>query len=265
MQEFPVEGPVTVSFRIGSGSVDVVAEERTSAAVEVEPADRRGESRRLADETEVEFRGDTLHVVTPNQSGFRLRGGSVAIRVRVPLDSAITGKSASADVTCDGRVGTLQVEAASGDVTAEHVSGDATVGTASGDVRLSRVDGHLRAKGASGDLRVREVGGSVAGKYASGDVNVEEAGGDISVETASGDISIGRAQRGTARITSASGDVRIGVRAGTGVWFDVKTLSGDTRNGLDMSTSGPDAGEATGNQLNLQLRTMSGDIDIHRA
>ncbi|MEV0715936.1 DUF4097 family beta strand repeat-containing protein [Asanoa sp. NPDC050611] len=265
MPEFPVDGPITVAFKIASGSVEVVAEDRPSASVVVEPADRRGESRRMADETEVEFNGDTLSVVTPNQSGFRLRGGSVAIRVHVPLDSAVTGKAASADVTCRGQVGAFEVDAASGDIAAEHVSGDAVVGTASGDVRLTRVDGHLRAKGASGDLRVRQVGGSFAGKYASGDVQVEEVAGDISAETASGDITIGRASRGTARLTSASGDVRIGVQAGTGVWFDVRTLSGDTRNGLDMSTNGPAADEGNGNQLNLQLRTMSGDIDIHRA
>jgi hypothetical protein len=267
MPEFPVDGPVTVAFKIASGLVEVIAEERPNASVIVEPADRRGESRRIADETEVEFNGETLSIVTPNQTGFRLRGGSVAIRVHVPLDSTVTGKAASADVTCRGRLGGLEVDAASGDISADQVSGDATVSTASGDVRVKQVDGHLRAKGASGDLRVREVGGSFAGKYASGDVEVESVGGDITAETASGDIRIGRAHRGTARLSSASGDLRIGVQPGTGVWFDVRTMSGDTRNGLDMSGAGPAAAddEGNGNQLSLQLRTMSGDIDIHRA
>jgi hypothetical protein len=266
MSEFPVDGPITVAFKISSGSVDVIAEDRPTAAVAVEPADRRGESRRLADETTVEFQSGRLTIVTPNQSGFRLRGGAVAIRVQVPLDSTVSGKSASADVTCHGRVGAVEVESASGDVRADHVSGDAVVGTASGDVRLGRVDGHVRAKGASGDLRVQQVGGTFAGKYASGDVQVDEVGGDITVDTASGDVSVSKAQRGTARISTASGDVSIGVQAGTGVWFDVKTLSGDTRNGLDMSQPGA-AGtdEPAREQLTLQLRTMSGDIDIHRA
>ncbi|MEV4622895.1 DUF4097 family beta strand repeat-containing protein [Asanoa sp. NPDC049573] len=265
MPEFPVDGPITVAFKIGSGSVDVVAEERTSAYVEVGPADRRGESQRLADETAVELQGQTLSIVTPNQNGFRLRGGSVAIRVHVPLDSAVNGKSASADVTCRGRIGSVQVDAASGDIRADHVSGDAAVSTASGDVRLAQVDGDLRTKSASGDLRAQQVGGAFTGKYASGDVQVEEVGGDISVESASGDVTIRKAQRGTARISTASGDVHIGIQPGTGVWFDVQTLSGTTRNGLDMSTPGPDGDAATDNQISLQLRTMSGDIDIHRA
>ena len=60
MPEFPVDGPITVAFKIASGSVDVVAEERATAHVEVSPGDRRGESQRLADETTVELQGDTL-------------------------------------------------------------------------------------------------------------------------------------------------------------------------------------------------------------
>jgi DUF4097 and DUF4098 domain-containing protein YvlB len=264
MPEFPVDGPINVSFKIASGSVEITGEERDNAAVEVSAGDRRGESQRLADETTVEMQGDTLSIVTPNQNGFRLRGGSVAIRVRVPLDSTVAGKSASADVTCYGRIGAITVDAASGDIRADHISGDVTVGTASGDVRLTQVDGQLRSKGASGDLRVKQVGGSFSGKYASGDVQVEEVGGDISVETASGDVTIGRAYRGTARISTASGDLHIGIQPGTGVWFDVKTLSGSTRNGLDMAGA-PGSGESNGDQITLQLRTMSGDIDIHRA
>jgi DUF4097 and DUF4098 domain-containing protein YvlB len=203
--------------------------------------------------------------VTPNQNGFRLRGGSVAIRVHVPLDSAVNGKSASADVTCRGRVGAVAIDAASGDIKADHVSGDATVNTASGDVRVARVDGDLRSKSASGDLRVQQVGGAFSGKYASGDAQVEEVGGDISVESASGDVTIRKAKRGTARINTLSGDVHIGIQPGTGVWFDVQTMSGSTRNGLDMSTPSPDADNTNGNQISLQLRTMSGDINIHRA
>ncbi len=46
MSEFPVDGPITVAFKISSGSVDVIAEDRPTATVAVEPADRRGESRR---------------------------------------------------------------------------------------------------------------------------------------------------------------------------------------------------------------------------
>jgi hypothetical protein len=55
----------------------------------------------------------------------------------------------------------------------------------------------------------------------------------------------------------------VGVAAGTGVWLDVSTASGTTRNGLDMpgglAQPGP---EAAG--LELKIRTASGDVDIRR-
>lgn len=264
MPEFPVDGPVTVAFKIPSGSVDVVAEERATAAVEVLPANGREESRRLAEETTVEFHGDALAVTAPDRYGFRLRSGSLTVKVRVPVGSSVSGKVASADTACHGTFGGVSVESASGDVQVDHVSGDAAFTTASGDVRVGRVDGHLRSKGASGDLRAQRVGGTVGVKVASGDVSLEDVGGDVSLDTASGDVNIGRAATGTIQIGSASGDVRVGVVAGTGVWFDLKTLSGDTRNRLDTSAPAG-AAEDNGNHLTLQIRTLSGDIFIHRA
>jgi hypothetical protein len=53
----------------------------------------------------------------------------------------------------------------------------------------------------------------------------------------------------------------VGVRAGTGVWLDLNTISGTTRNGLDM-TAAPSG--ANGHQLNLRVQTISGDIGVHR-
>ena len=64
---------------------------------------------------------------------------------------------------------------------------------------------------------------------------------------------------------SASGDVKIGVEAGTGVWLDVNTASGSTRNELTMGADAPGATAAsTGATLELRVRTASGDIDIRR-
>ena len=53
--------------------------------------------------------------------------------------------------------------------------------------------------------------------------------------------------------------MQVGVPAGHRVWLDLGTVSGQARNGLDM---GPGPGE-NGHDLTLQLRTVSGDIDIH--
>jgi hypothetical protein len=261
MPEFPVDGPITVSVRITSGNVEVVAEERSSALVDVQPGDGRPESRELAADTQVELQGGTLVIATPDRSGWRRRDGSLAVTVRVPLDSSVQSKVASATTACHGRFAKVDVDSASGDSYAEHVTGEAVFQSASGDVRTDAVEGPLRVKGASGDLVAGRVGGSVDVKTASGDIQIEDAGSDVDVKTASGDVHLAATGSGTVRVGTVSGDVGVGVRAGTGVWLDVTTVSGRTRNGLDM---GAGAAGGDGHQLTLQLRTVSGDIEIHR-
>jgi DUF4097 and DUF4098 domain-containing protein YvlB len=261
MREFPAPTPLRLRVRLASGSVDVVAEERDTATVDVQPYDNRDASRELAERTSVELHGDTLSVIAAEDFGGLLRrSGSVRIEVRVPMDGPVEIKAASADTACRGRYAAAAVDSASGDIFVEHVTGDAATRTASGDIRLIRVDGALSVAGASGDVRADRVGGEVDAKLASGDLQVGEAGADVRVKTASGDVRLDAVDRGKVQIGTTSGDVGVGVRAGTGVWLDISTVSGSTSNGLDMG--GDESGSAP--QLALQLRTVSGDIDVHR-
>ncbi|AVT30688.1 hypothetical protein C6361_15755 [Plantactinospora sp. BC1] len=264
MPEFPRTAPVTVVVDLPAGAFEMVAEERESAVVEVHPYDGSAESREQAARTQVGLDGDVLSVVVPDRAGglFRLRAGSVRALVRVPLDSSGRIKVASADVRCRGRYADLSVGSASGDVEIEHVTGDADVDTASGDIEVSRVDGRLEVKGASGALVARQVGGALRARLASGDVDVAEAGDAVEIKTASGAVRVGATRQGRIRIGTASGDVGVGVRSGTGVWLDLSTVSGTTRNRLDPGTAPTSAG---GPGLSLEVRTVSGDIEVRRA
>ncbi|MBF9135101.1 DUF4097 family beta strand repeat protein [Plantactinospora sp. S1510] len=265
MYEFPRTAPVTVVVELPAGDLEILAEDRESAVVDVQPHDASGPSREQAEQTRVELTGDTLSVIAPHRSlggMFRFRSGGVRVRVRVPLDSTARTRTASADTRCRGRHADLTIESASGDVEIDHATGNATVQTASGDVRVTRVDGRLEVKGASGGLTARQVGGPVKARLASGHVEIADAGDGVEVKTASGDVLLGLTRQGRVRIGTASGDVGVGVRPGTGVWLDLNTISGRTRNGLDMAGSGA---TPNGHQLNLEVRTVSGDIDVHRA
>jgi DUF4097 and DUF4098 domain-containing protein YvlB len=122
------------------------------------------------------------------------------------------------------------------------------------------VGGQLRLNSASGDLTAQTVNGEVTAHAASGDVEIEQAGAGVNATTASGDIRIGAASRGAIRANTVSGDVSVGVIAGTGVWLDLTTMSGSTRSDLAMEDTTPAATQ----DLSLQVRTVSGDIDVHR-
>ena len=263
MPEFPVSGPISATVRISSGSLRFVAEQRDSVVVDVRPGNSSDAARQAAAETIVEMTADGLIIETPQARGFIVRRSpSVNVTVRLPTDSRIMARTASADVTVDGRLASADVNTASGDLRIEHVTGDLRRHSASGDLHFRRVDGALNADGASGDVRGGIVGGDLTTKSASGDVIVESIGGSVRASSASGDFQLGNVARGQTNIHTASGDVLIGVAEGTAVWMDVSTISGDTRSELSVSDSSPTGSSAT---LELSIRTVSGDVIIRRA
>lgn len=263
MPEFPCPTPITVNAQVAAGGLDITAEQRETAAVTVTPWDGSDACRDAADRTTVQLVGDRLIVETPETNGSWLlrRHAKVRVDIRVPLDSALDVRVASADVRCRGSFADTRLKSASGDVAIEHITANAAVKTASGHILMDRVDGRTNADTASGDVTLTLAGGDVTAHVTSGDLTIDEAGGSVQASSASGSINIGCARRGAVKLKTASGGLNVGVAQGTSVWLDVITASGRTRSDLDMS-----GGQAAGGQpdLSLTLRTASGDIDIHR-
>jgi DUF4097 and DUF4098 domain-containing protein YvlB len=237
--DFHATDPIDLHIDIPAGNIAVTALATETATVTVVPraAGRRGEEFLAA--IRVEFDHGVLSVIAPDRRGFH-RGASLDVTVEVPSGSAGEFMTASADVRCFGELRSLVVRTASGDMVAERVSGPVQVHTASGDVRLGDV-GELQAETASGD------------------VQVGTAAGDVSVRTASGDVKVGSVALGRTDITSASGDVDVDVAAGTGVYLDLSTLSGNATSDLVASA---DDHSAT---VTLRCRTISGDVRVGRA
>jgi hypothetical protein len=263
MREFPAAGPIQASIRIAAGDVRVIAEQRDTVVVDVQPGTRGDAAEQAAANTLVEMSGNALIIETPQARGFIIRRTPpVNISVRVPLDSTLTGRSASADFMCDGRFGRCDLHSASGDVRIEYVAGDFSRRAASGDVQFGRVDGSASINSASGDIRGDSVGGDFHAKTASGDINIEAIGGAAGITTASGDVTLGNLAVGDTRVHSASGDVVVGVAEGTALWMDLSSASGDTRSELPV---GEVSSAAEGPALRVYVRTASGDIKIRRA
>lgn len=261
MHKFNCSGPVTVELRLGRGSCEIRAEERDTVTVEVEPYDNSDAAQEAARDTRVELSGDTLVISAPEAGGWLFRRAPrLRVTAAVPTGSSGRLRAASADLTCHGEWGQIKLNTASGDVYAERVTGDLSVNSASGDVRAGQVDGRLTVNTASGDVSANRAVGSVDIKGASGDVEIDELGGDLRCGTASGDVRIGSARQGTISVHSASGDVSLRVVPGTRVWLDLNTLSGRTTNDLEVGAESPSGGH----DLSVQVRTMSGDIGVHR-
>lgn len=263
MYEYPCPDPIAVDARVGAGTLTIVAEPRDTASVDVSPHDDTEGSRQAAADTRVQLTGGRLQIEAPDGGGWLYRrSGRVRVEVRVPLDCRLQVKTGSAGVRCSGRYESGSVTSGSGDVGVEHATGDLAIKTGSGDVTVDRVDGQFTVDFASGDAHVGHVGGPAAAHSASGNVEILGAAGSVKATTASGQVAIGAACSGVVKVHSASGAVSVGVQRGTRVWLDLLTASGYTRTDLEMTEAAP-AGDAP--DLTVQVRTASGDIEVHRS
>jgi putative adhesin len=275
-ETFATPGPVLLTLKLPRGQVELETHDGEETTVELEAMDgsERGERQIERSEITLRERGDGYEVVVdadPEDFGFRKgsftisisgRRDSIRARVRLPHGADLDVQTGSADINAAGRFGDVETKTASGDIHFAEIEGNAAIKVAAGDVAVERVGGSLKLQTAAGDAAVGPVGGSVDVKTASGDVNVEEAGGNVSVQSASGDLRIGAVREGSVELKSVSGDVLVGVRRGSRVYMDVKTVTGDARSELEVGDA-PDDGE--GPLVNLKATAMSGDIKIVRA
>jgi DUF4097 and DUF4098 domain-containing protein YvlB len=257
---------------LSCGLVDVTATDTTETTIRI-TGDR-------AEEFDVRDLGDRIAIIAPPRSGgFLGKDPRAEIVVEVPVASALHAKVGSSDVAAHGRFADTRVDSGSGDVTLDIVEGDAVLQSGSGDLVVEHLVGEAHLKSGSGDVLVRRAESALVVTTGSGDVRVDTARDDLAVKTGSGDarvLSLGSEavfttgsgdlvvdEVAAGRITAktASGDVRIGVVAGTPVWTDVRTASGR----LTSTLAG--TGEPAPDQPYLEVRatTASGDVTLHQS
>jgi DUF4097 and DUF4098 domain-containing protein YvlB len=146
-----------------------------------------------------------------------------------------------------GRYRSLDAKSASGDLTVTgEIEGDANIKTVSGDVRVDQVGGELRVQSVSGDVAVASVGRS------------------IETRSVSGDMRFDRVREGTVTVQSVSGDIEVGVAAGTNLDVDAGSVSGDLTSEVPLG-SDPGVAVAAGPMLVVRGKTVSGDFRVFRA
>jgi DUF4097 and DUF4098 domain-containing protein YvlB len=254
--EFATAEPPKVHVAIPTGRVEVETGESDQTLVEVEAL--RGD----ADNVRVEQRGREITVAARRKGLGFLRGEEYEVRIRAPHRAELEVETASADLAVHGVLASLDAKSASGDVAAQDVEGDVVVRSASGDVVAKHVGGRLDVNTASGDVQVRSAAGGASVHSASGDVVVGDAGGRVSVNTASGDQTIESIEQGSADLKSMSGDVKVGIKQGSRLRVDARSMSGETSSELELFGTET---ETEGPLVELRAATMSGDIRIIRA
>jgi DUF4097 and DUF4098 domain-containing protein YvlB len=267
-QTFSTPDPVALYVTLGAGSLTVEATDTDESRVEITGP--------RAEEFTVEHRGRHLVVAGPKGRFLGIGHDSHAVRVVVPTGSDLATKTGSADTETTGSLGVVRLKTGSGDVEVERADGALVVDSGSGDIRCHEAAAEVRIKSGSGDVDLGEVRGAtgistgsgdvVIGsvhertvvKTGSGDLELKRTQADVNLTTASGELVIGHAPRGRITARNVSGDVRVGIPAGTPVWTDVNTVSGSVASNL-ASTGKPADGQ---DYVELRASTVSGDVRL---
>lgn len=267
-QTFQTPDPVALYVELGSGDLAVEATETDESRVEV--------SGPRADEFTVELSGRHLAVLAPKGRFLGIGNDSHTVRVVVPTGSDLATKTGSADTETVGTLGVVKLKTGSGDVEVERAEGPLVVDSGSGDIRCHEAGAEIRIKSGSGDVDLGDVRGTagistgsgdvVIGvvhertvvKTGSGDLELKRTESDVNLTTASGDLVIGHAPRGKITAKNVSGDVRVGIPAGTPVWTDISSVSGSVASNL-QSAGKPADGQ---DYVELRATTVSGDVQL---
>lgn len=243
---FPTPDPVELVVKIPSGDVEVVTVEGGESTVLVDGPDR------IVEQTHVELVGNRLVVEVRSKGPFgiisslRDLGQHVHIRARVPACSTAELTTAAAELRLRGRFAALSAKSASGALTVDgEIEGDTEIKTVSGEARLHTV---------GGDLRVQSV---------SGGVSALSVAGDVIVKSVSGSVRIASVHKGTFNAQSVSGDIELGVPAGTNLDVDAGSASGELSSEVPLAR---DAGVLGGGpRLIVRANTVSGDVRVLRS
>jgi hypothetical protein len=261
MLNFHTPQPITATIEIATGTVRLVASERTDTVVEVRPRDKnRSQDVKVAEQVRVDFRNGSLSVLSHRGFAFPRRG-AVVVDVALPSGSRLHASVVSAQLTADGEYADCTLASVSGDVAVESATENVKVDNVSGGISVGVAKKSASVSTVSGDATFGKLRGDIKFQAASGSLTVGRLEGKLNAQTASGDVTVTTAVNGGVSVQSSSGELVLGIAEGTAAQLDLRTKSGEVRNSL-TSSDGPARGDET---LVVHARTGSGDIVVQRA
>jgi DUF4097 and DUF4098 domain-containing protein YvlB len=170
------------------------------------------------------------------------------------LEAAIEGTSA--EVTVETVHGNVRVVGGSGAVSVRSVMGVITVDKASGRVKATTVNEGIRLTNVTGDMTAETT---------NGDVVIQNAQtSNLEVSTVNGDVTFSGTVRdgGAYRLTTHSGDVRVGLGGAANATVFVRTFQGDFSSDFPIELPEGQSRDSGSKRFNFTLGTGSARIEV---
>jgi hypothetical protein len=258
MPTFVTPGPISAAVRVAGAQVRVVASDRTDTVVLVEPIDAASKSDvQVASRTQVDFSAGKLTVKTTVAGD---KDGSVAITIDLPAGSGLVTDLAYSTIQADGVLGECELAMASGRARLDRV-GALQANIARGEVAVGSIAGPAVITGSAVAARIGRAAAGLELSSVSGSLDIDRCDGAVTASTGDTAIRIGRLTHGRAELTNRSGNIEIGVSAGTAARVDASSERASVRN----TVPSPDDPGSFDTEVSVRARSRYGDITIARA
>lgn len=205
----------------------------------------------------------TLRIRT--QRSGRGPSGLVDYEITVPRWMAVNLSGTYLDATIEGTAAEVTVETVHGNVRVTGGSGAVSIRSVEGVITIDKASGRVQATSVNEGIRVTNVTGEITADTTNGDIVIDNAQtSNLEASTVNGDVTFNGTIRdsGVYRLTTHSGDIRVGLGGANNVTVFVRTFQGDFSADFPVQLPEGQTARSGSKRFNFTLGTGSARIEL---
>lgn len=214
-----------------------------------------GDSEEMLDNIEIEIvsQPKNLKINTRYPALSWVKNARVEYQIWIPKTCTVELESVSGSIQMADHQNRVYAKTVSGSIKLNNIMGNVELKAVSGNISAAKISGEIRAGSVSGSLIFRDCKGSfpdlhsTSGSIVAELAAIDEDASDMSLNTVSGDINL-----------KLPGDASFGL--------DIKTVSGEISTKFKVLVESVKKNQLQGEVgvggINIELRTISGDISL---
>lgn len=211
---------------------------------------------------DIETAEQTLRI---RSRGGRGAAGLVDYQLTVPRWMPVNLTGSYLEATIEGTTAEVTVETVQGSVRVVGGSGAVSARSVMGSIVVDKASGRVQATSVNDGIRLTNVTGDVVAETTNGDIVIDAAQtSSLEASTVNGDITFNGTMResGAYRLTTHSGDVRVGLGGVANATVFVRTFQGDFSSDFPIQLPEGQSRSSGSKRFNFTLGTGSARIEV---
>jgi hypothetical protein len=216
-----------------------------------------GDPEEILDNIEIEIvsHPQNLKINTHYPAFSWVKNARVDYQIWIPQTCAVALESVSGSIQMDNHLNRLSAKTVSGSIKLNNIMGNVEIKTVSGNINATKINGEIRAGSVSGSLIFRYCQGSFP--------DLHSTSGSILAE-----LTAIEQDASAMSLTTVSGDINLNLPGDASFDLDIKTVSGEISSKFKVLVESVKKNQLQGEVgiggINIELRTISGDISLSK-